>query len=377
LFVNGKDQEYTGGRSEQSVVTWVLRKVGPPAVKLEDAAAAANFEAEHKFAAIALFPPGGVREAFELAARQVEDVMFAYSESPEVLARYGLSAPALRMFFPHDARSADLTSDISNAEEIQVFVKAHRYPMVTTFDGEVAAELFGDGRPLLFLFRDRDAKGEAAEAEIRKAAPGFRRRILVSVAGSSEPMDQRLMDYVGVDPEELPAVRLVANPLTGMVKYKLEGELTEASIAHFGQTFEAGGLKPHLKSEAEPTSQPGPVFTLVGSTFGRVVKDPTKDVMVEFYAPWCGHCKKLEPVYREVAKRVERVSTLIIAKMDATANDAEGVDVEGFPTIKFWAASKKDEPLEYDGDRDVESFVGWLEEKATFPFSQEELKSEL
>merc|ERR1711865_478283 len=140
--------------------------------------------------------------------------------------------------------------------------------------------------------------------------------------------------------------------------------------------YEGGKLRAHLKSEPVPESQPGPVFTLVGSTFESIVKSPSKDVLVEFYAPWCGHCKKLEPIYRDVAKKLEGVSTLLIAKMDATVNDVEGVDVEGFPTIKFWRASNKDSPLEYDGDRDANSFVAWLEEKASFAFNQDELKHE-
>merc|ERR1719168_455880 len=104
-----------------------------------------------------------------------------------------------------------------------------------------------------------------------------------------------------------------------------------------------------MRSEDVPKVQTGPVTVVVGSTFEAVVKDPAKDVLVEFYAPWCGHCKKLEPVYREVAKKLEGVSSLIIAKIDATANDVEGVDVEGFPTIKLWRADNKADPLDYDG----------------------------
>merc|ERR1712060_958034 len=151
-----------------------------------------------------------------------------------------------------------------------------------------------------------------------------------------------------------------------------------ASIAEFVREYNAGRLKPHLKSEAPPTSQTGPVVTVVGSTFNTIVKDPSKDVLVEFYAPWCGHCKKLEPVYRDVAKRLESVPTMLVAKIDATQNDVEGVDIEGFPTIKFWRANKKDEPLDYDGDRDADSFLAWLEEKATHPFNRDELaRSEL
>jgi protein disulfide-isomerase A1 len=294
-----------------------------------------------------------------------------------VAEKYGVKPPAVRMLFPHDEKAADFPGNLQSADEIAAFVKGYRHPLVTTFNGETAPDLFGDGRPILFLFRDDDEKGKAAEVELRKAAVGLNRRLLVSIAGSSEPMDQRLMDYVSVEPEELPTVRLVANPAAGMTKYRLEGALTEAAMLALVNDFEAGKLRPHFKSEPAPTSQSGPVHVLVGSTFTSIVKDPAKDVLVEFYAPWCGHCKKLAPVYTEVAKRLEGVSTLLIAKIDATANDVEGVDVEGFPTIKFWRADNKDEPLDYDGDRDIESFIAWLGEKASRPFANQEGKSEL
>lgn len=373
LFIDGKDQEYTGGRTEQSIVTWVLKKVGPPAVPLADAGAAEVFEREHKLAVVGLFDEATSRKAFELAARQFEDVMFAYSTAAPVAARYQVQTPALRMFFPHDEQVVTFEGDMQNMEAMSAFVKSYRHPLVTPFDGESAPELFSDGRPIVFLFRDQDEKGKEAEKELRKVAPNLNRRVLISVAGSSEPMDQRLMDYITVEPEELPTVRLVANPMAGMVKYRLEGDVTEAAMASFVKDYEAGNLKPHMKSEQPPGGQTSPVFTVVGSTFESIVKDPSKDVLVEFYAPWCGHCKKLEPVYRDVAKKLETVPTMLVAKIDATSNDVEGVDIEGFPTIKLWRAGHKNDPLDYDGDRDVDSFLAWLEEKATHPFNREEL----
>merc|ERR550537_1656481 len=115
--------------------------------------------------------------------------------------------------------------------------------------------------------------------------------------------------------------------MSGMMKYKLTGEITAANLLAMVGDYNAGKLKPHLKSETVPESQPGPVFILVGSTFESIVKSPSKDVLVEFYAPWCGHCKKLEPIFREVAKKLEGVRSIVIAKIDATANDVEGVDV--------------------------------------------------
>lgn len=51
-----------------------------------------------------------------------------------------------------------------------------------------------------------------------------------------------------------------------------------------------------------------------------------KDVLIEFYAPWCGHCKSLAPKYDALAEKLAGVPSVMIAKMDATENE---IDVDG------------------------------------------------
>ena len=51
-----------------------------------------------------------------------------------------------------------------------------------------------------------------------------------------------------------------------------------------------------------PGAAPSEVVTLTPSNFDKVVLDNKKDVFVKFYAPWCGHCKKLEPTYEDFAR---------------------------------------------------------------------------
>ena len=100
--------------------------------------------------------------------------------------------------------------------------------------------------------------------------------------------------------------------------------------------------------------------------------DDTKDVLVEFYAPWCGHCKKIAPIYDELAKNLKHNKNLIIAKVDSTLNEVQEVSIKGFPTIKFFPARKKSSPIDFDGDRTVEGFTIWLEKHCTNAITKED-----
>jgi len=70
--------------------------------------------------------------------------------------------------------------------------------------------------------------------------------------------------------------------------------------------------------------------------------------IVEFYAPWCGHCKSFAPTYEEVATELEGKAG--VAKVDATEHKSLGdrFQVQGYPTIKIF---RKGEPYEYKGSR--------------------------
>jgi len=62
--------------------------------------------------------------------------------------------------------------------------------------------------------------------------------------------------------------------------------------------------------------------------------------IVEFYAPWCGHCKSLAPEYDKAAKALEGIVKL--GAVDMTTDESVGgpYGIKGFPTIKFFGAKK-------------------------------------
>ena len=105
------------------------------------------------------------------------------------------------------------------------------------------------------------------------------------------------------------------------------------------------------------------VLDLIPKNFDKVVHESGKPTLVEFFAPWCGHCKNLAPVYEELGLAFEN-SGVQIAKVDADAERELGkrYGVQGFPTLKFFDG-KGDEPEDYKGGRDLESLSDFIAEK--------------
>ena len=85
-----------------------------------------------------------------------------------------------------------------------------------------------------------------------------------------------------------------------------------------------------------------------------------KYVLLEAYAPWCGHCKKLAPIYEELAQKLAGESDITIAKMDATENEHNLMPVTGFPTLKLFKPNSKT-PVNYEGDRSLKDLVKFME----------------
>jgi protein disulfide-isomerase A6 len=107
------------------------------------------------------------------------------------------------------------------------------------------------------------------------------------------------------------------------------------------------------------------VVDLDSSNFDAIAMDPTKDVLVEFYAPWCGHCKTLAPVYEKVAESLAGETDVVVAKVDADKHKELGsrFDVKGFPTLKFFRKSADGSakvPEEYSSGRSGEDFVSFF-----------------
>lgn len=209
---------------------------------------------------------------------------------------------------------------------------------------------------------------------------------------------------LNLDAEKFPAFAIQETVKNQKFPFDQTKKLTEEDVGKFVQDFVDGKVSPSIKSEPIPETQEGPVEVVVAHNYEDVVINNNKDVLVEFYAPWCGHCKayvsssfsnlmsdpernepklttpsSLAPKYEELGNlyltNVEYSERVSITKVDATANDVPD-EIQGFPTIKLFPAGKKLEPVTYSGSRTIEDLVAFIKEHGTHKVDAYEGKNE-
>lgn len=102
------------------------------------------------------------------------------------------------------------------------------------------------------------------------------------------------------------------------------------------------------------------VVELTDSNFDKLVLNSDEMWLVEFFAPWCGHCKNLEPHWAEAAQKLK--GKMKLGALDATVHTSKSgqYNVQGFPTIKFF---HNGEVTEYDGGRTAADIITWANDR--------------
>ena len=111
------------------------------------------------------------------------------------------------------------------------------------------------------------------------------------------------------------------------------------------------------------------VVVLTDSNFDELVLKSDDLWLIDYYAPWCGHCKKLEPEWNKAATELK--GEVKLGKVDATVQTGLGsrFGVQGYPTIKMFPPGKKSDKSaeDYSGGRDASSITQFaLDKKAQF-----------
>ncbi|KAI9199748.1 uncharacterized protein BJ171DRAFT_570309 [Polychytrium aggregatum] len=102
-----------------------------------------------------------------------------------------------------------------------------------------------------------------------------------------------------------------------------------------------------------------PVLQLNQGNFKSEVLESEHVVIVEFYAPWCGHCKNLAPEYKKAGEKLKGLAKVAAVDCDQHKGLCGQYGIQGFPTIKVFGANKK-APLDYQGQRTAGPIVDYV-----------------
>lgn len=157
------------------------------------------------------------------------------------------------------------------------------------------------------------------------------------------------------------------------LKIFVDGKPTDYNDQRTASAFVEAGLKAASEKarrklsgkSSDSGSSKSEVIELTDSNFKDKVLNSEDMWLVEFYAPWCGHCKNLEPHWAKAATELK--GKVKLGAVDATVHTstASKYQIQGYPTIKLFTAGKKgeDSVVEYDGGRTSSDIVNWAIEK--------------
>ena len=369
--------DYNGPREADGIVSYLTKQAGPASTKLASAEAAAALAAAEDVVVFGIAAEGSPELAtfLQVASALRDDYVFAHTADAALVpgggeAAAGAAAHVVMAKKFDEPRAA--TTDaavVGDADALGKWVSATAAPRVAKLDKDPRSRaalkrVFDSPAPKLFAFTAPAPADAPLLAALDAAARAHPELKFVS-ADAAE--NEGALSYFGVEAAGVPALVIQdATPGAKEKKYVRPNAGPE-DIEAFIAAFAAGELTATVKSEPLPDNEGAAVTVLVAKNFDAIVAPANaagKTILLEFYAPWCGHCKSLAPIYEKVGAHFKARDDIIVAKMDATANDVMDprFEVKGFPSLYLQTASG--EVLPYSGERTEDALVKFIEQHA-------------
>ncbi|XP_034937220.1 protein disulfide-isomerase A3 [Chelonus insularis] len=362
--------DYNGPREAKGIVKYMKAQVGPASKELKTAEDLKTFLSGDEVSIVGFFEKekSPLADSFHSVAKKLrEKANFAHTTVKSILEKEKMKnnivlyRPKLlqNKFEPHMLKyeGGDSVSDINE------FITKNYFGLcgIRTRDNAMS---FNNPLVVAYYAVDyvKNPKGtnywRNRVMKVAKDFPTFNFAI-----SNKDDFQHELNDFgVEFSKSEKPVV--LAKDDKGQ-KFILKDEFSVENLEKFMKDLEAGNLEPFIKSEPIPEDNSGNVKVVVAKNFDEVVTKADSDVLIEFYAPWCGHCKKLAPVFDELGDKMAK-EDVVIAKMDATANDVPPhFTVQGFPTLYWVPKNSKDSPVKYEGGRELDDFVKYIAQHST------------
>ncbi|KAL4565795.1 hypothetical protein LXL04_029901 [Taraxacum kok-saghyz] len=373
-------QDYKGPRDAQGIVSYLKKQTGPASIEIKSIEDGNAFIDGDNIVIVGVFPEfsGEKFKVFlTLAENLRSDYDFAHTSDAKNLPRgdSSVSGPIVRLFKPFDELVVDF--EYFNLDALKKFVEEATIPTVTVFNHDPKNHPFvikffntPNAKAMLFVNFSSKPFGDY-ESKYQDIANEHKGKGISFLIGDVEA-SQGAFQFFGLKEDHVPVMVINADK-EKYVKPNVEPHHIELWL----KEYKDGKVAPYVKSEPVPEDNSQPVKVVVADNFNDIVFKSGKNVLLEFYAPWCKHCNKLAPILDKIATSFANDEDIIIAKMDATANDIvyEGFNVKGYPTLYLKSASGK--LLQYSGKRSKDKIISFIKKNKDKTSEQSSIKEEL
>jgi protein disulfide-isomerase A1 len=272
-----------------------------------------------------------------------------------------VSIPSVILYKAFDEGKSIFSHSI-DVEAVYKFAITASIPLVGEVLPETHPGYIATGIPLAYIFAETEEERFKLGTALKPVAEKYRSAVIFTTIDAK--VFGAYADDLKLQVHKWPAFAIQDTVSNKAFPYDQDAKITAELIGKFVQDFIDGKIEPTIKSEPIPEKQQGPVQVVVAKNYNIIVLDDSKDAIIEFYAPWCNHCKAFAPSYDILAAlyteqgHSEKVT---IAKVDATANDIPE-EIMDFPTIKLYKAGDKSNPVTYRGNRTIRDLIRFIEE---------------
>jgi protein disulfide-isomerase A1 len=354
----GKIVDYDGERSEAALTAFITKRTGPASTRLNTAQELTTFlEGSTKSKLVAYIDESSVDyDTWKDIASSPGVELFSFGHADTSIA--GEKRRTIELIVEGKDTVTFVPESAFLNDQVLNWITEHGFPLVETLSQETwnRATTHPTSKFLAAVFYD---KAQEAPTFVESVAGQFKGSVVFSLSDTPQILERWggsgtffpsavVLNFNGAQPE-----LFTWDESSGI-------EMTAESLKAFVEESVAGTYKSNIKSEPIPEKNDEPVRTLVAKNYEKVITNPeNKVILVEFYAPWCGHCKKLAPTLDELGTNFASNSGVVIAKFDATANTVpKGISVTGFPTI---LAFVNGEQHPYPGGHDIASLTAFVE----------------
>jgi len=251
-------------------------------------------------------------------------------------------------------------------------------------------QIFGDLKPGLILFRadelnDKDKRKYDEEFRkvydiMRKNDPEIENKLVFTIIGITNVNESYVADFARVTHEDIKIAILDtrSEQENEWQTYILDKEITQENIIEFVDKFFANQLEFSIVSEPIPTNNDFlPIKHIVGNNYVDLVLNSKEDFFLMLVESICTECNMYKERFTEVHSEIAELNNHIkFGVMNYSKNNIQGISPERFPTLYFYKAGEKENPIFYGGDKSTEDMLVFLKTNSSKPVKVKSLHLE-